>query len=198
MPINKNYAKALAIEKKNRERLLKLNPELDDESGIYFFHRISEQNEKEIYIGQASRLAQRCCQHLFGFQQYIDLSIRAHGLYSESNKNGYKLSIIHFPKERLDEMEQYYIKLYSENGWILKNKTAGGQGEGKKKIAEYRPAKGYRDGLAQGRKNLAKELSAIIEKHLTVSVKPEKANNRISQKALEKFWNLLKDTNNQE
>ena len=78
------------------------------------------------------------------------------------------------------------------------NKTGGGQGEGKEKINEYRPEKGYHDGLAQGRKNLAKELSSIIEKHLTVSVKPEKANNKVSQKALEKFWNLLKDTNNQE
>lgn len=186
-----NIAKAKAIEKKNRERLLKLNPKLDDESGIYFFHRISEQNEKEIYIGQATHLAQRCCQHMVGFQQYIDLSIKAHGLYSESNQNGYKLSIIHFPKERLDEMEQYYIKLYSEKGWILKNKTAGGQGEGKIKIAEFRPAKGYRDGLKQGRKSLAKELKHIIDTHLTVAIRPGKEKNKVSQKALEKFWRLL-------
>ena len=83
--------------------------------------------------------------------------------------------------------------MYSEKGWILKNKTAGGQGEGKIKIAEFRPAKGYHDGLKQGRKSLAKELKHIIDTHLTVAIRPEKEKNKVSQKALEKFWELLKN-----
>ncbi len=38
----KNIAKAKAIERKNRERLLKVNPKLDDNSGIYFLTRTDE------------------------------------------------------------------------------------------------------------------------------------------------------------
>ena len=190
--MNKNLAKAKAIERKNRERLLRLNPDLDDNPGIYFFYRISEENEREIYIGQARHLCQRCCQHMVGYQQHIDLSLRAHKLYSKDNPHGYKLSFIHCPVDNLDEMEKYFIKLYSDNGCILKNKTAGGQGQGKEKIADYRPAKGYHDGIRQGRKSLAKEILHIIDTHLTVTLKPGKENNKVSIRALEKFWELLK------
>ena len=45
-----NIAKAKAIEKKNRERLLKVNPKLDDESGIYFLTRTDEDNISYLYI----------------------------------------------------------------------------------------------------------------------------------------------------
>ena len=45
--------------------------------------------------------------------------------------------------------------------------------------------------MEQGRKNLAKELSHIIDKHLVVSLKPEKQNNKVSQKAYDKFNDLL-------
>ena len=37
-----NIAKAKAIEKQNRERLLKVNPKLNDRSGIYFLLREDE------------------------------------------------------------------------------------------------------------------------------------------------------------
>ena len=42
IPINntrKNIARAKAIEAENRKRLLKLNPDLNDKSGIYFLTR---------------------------------------------------------------------------------------------------------------------------------------------------------------
>lgn len=187
---NNSIARIKAIEKKNRERLLKLNPDLDDNSGVYFFIRKSEQNENEVYVGQALHICQRCCQHLTGYQ-YIDLSIKAHGLYSEDNPHGYTIKFLHFQKEQLDEKEQYYIKLYSEKGWILKNKTAGGQHSGKNKIGEYKQSKGYRDGVKYGRKTIAKEIKHIVDTHLNVTLKPEKEGNKISQKALEKFWNLI-------
>lgn len=183
-----------AIKEKYRLQLLKLNPKLDNQSGIYFFIRKSEENENEIYVGQSVGILDRCISHMQGYEQYIDKSIKAHKLYdAEKNPYGYKLEFLHFPKEELDEKEQYYIKLYSENGWILKNKTSGSQGKGKEKIAEYKPAKGYRDGLVQGRKNMAKELSHIIDTHLTVSLKEEKQNNKVSQKAFEKFNELLEE-----
>ena len=69
--------------------------------------------------------------------------------------------------------------------------TVGGQGDGKKQIAEYRPGKGYRDGLAQGKINLARELANIADKHLVISLKPEKQNNSVSQRQFVRFMELL-------
>lgn len=132
----------------------------------------------------------RLTQHLSGYQ-HIDLSLKKHGLYSSENIYGWKIGFNHYQIDRLDDAEQYYIKLYANNGYQLRNKTAGGQGEGKSQIDDYRPAKGYRDGIAQGRKNLAKELTNIIDKHLTISLKEEKKNNKVSIKAFEKFNDLL-------
>lgn len=188
---NKNLARAKAIERKNKERLLKVNPFLNDRSGIYFLTRQDENGIQYAYIGQAAHIHTRLAQHLAGYQ-HIDLSIKKHGLHSNDNIYGWKIGFLNFPQNKLDELEQRYIKEYASNGYQLRNKTAGGQGEGKRQIDDYRPAKGYRDGLEQGRKNLAKELHHIIEKHLTVTLRPEKENNKVSQKALEKFWSLIR------
>lgn len=183
--------KQKAIEQKNRKRLLEVNGSLDDGSGIYFLTRTDENGIKYAYIGQAKHILTRLAQHLVGYQ-HIDLSLKSHGLYSADNIYGWKIGFLHFPLEKLDEKEQYYIKQYAVNGYQLRNKTGGGQGKGKEKIDEYRPAKGYYDGLKQGRKNLARELSGIIEKHLVISLKSEKQGNKVSQKQYEKFMDLLK------
>lgn len=183
--------KQKAIEQKNRKRLLEVNESLDDNSGIYFLTRTDENGIKYAYIGQAKHILTRLAQHLVGYQ-HIDLSLKSHGLYSVENIYGWKIGFLHFPLDKLDEKEQYYIKQYAMNGYQLRNKTGGGQGKGKEKIDEYRPAKGYYDGLKQGRKNLARELSGIIEKHLVISLKFEKQGNKVSQKQYEKFMDLLK------
>lgn len=183
--------KQKAIEQKNRKRLLEVNRSLDDNSGIYFLTRTDENGIKYAYIGQAKHILTRLAQHLVGYQ-HIDLSMKSHGLYSVDNIYGWKIGFLHFPLDKLDEKEQYYIKQYAMNGYQLRNKTGGGQGKGKEKIDEYRPAKGYYDGLKQGRKNLARELSGIIEKHLVISLKEEKQGNKVSQKQYEKFMDLLK------
>lgn len=183
--------KQKAIEQKNRKRLLEVNESLDDGSGIYFLTRTDENGIKYAYIGQAKHILTRIAQHLVGYQ-HIDLSLKSHGLYSVENIYGWKIGFLHFPLDKLDEKEQYYIKQYAVNGYQLRNKTGGGQGKGKEKIDEYRPAKGYYDGLKQGRKNLARELSGIIEKHLVISLKSEKQGNKVSQKQYEKFMDLLK------
>lgn len=188
--MNENLMKAKAIEAKNIKRLLAINPNLDVGSGIYFLVRKDENGIKYAYIGQAKNILKRLAQHLSG-HQHIDLSLKKHGLYSTDNVYGWKVGFLHFPLSELDEMEKHFIQLYANNGYQLRNKTAGGQGEGKSQIDDYRPAKGYRDGLAQGRKNLAKELTNIIEKHLTISLKEEKKNNKVSIKAFEKFNDLL-------
>lgn len=191
-----NFRKAKAIERKNRERLLKINPDLNDHGGIYFLTREDADGFKFAYIGQSKESAgilTRLCQHMVGFQQHIDLSIRKHKLYSEDNPYGWKVGCKNIPDSKLDEAEQHYIKLYAEKGYQLRNVSLGGQCEGRNMINETKPAKGYRDGLAQGRKNMARELSHIIDTHLTVSLKPEKQNNKVSQRAFEKFNGLLEE-----
>ena len=188
--MNDNLRKAKAIEAKNKKRLLAIDPYLDEGSGIYFLVRKDENGIKYAYIGQAKHLLTRLAQHLSGYQ-HIDLSLKKHGLYSSENIYGWKIGFLHFQISELDFMEKKFIQMYSNNGYQLRNKTAGGQGEGKTKIDDYRPAKGYRDGIAQGRKNLAKELTNIIDKHLCISLKEEKKNNKVSIKAFEKFNDLL-------
>ena len=179
------------IEKNNREKLLKINPDLNDKSGIYFLTRTDEDGISYFYIGQAVKILSRMCSHLVGYQ-HIDLSIKKRGFYSEDNPYGWKINFIYYPADELDDMEQYWILTYTKRGYQCRyNKTAGGQGEGKEKINEFRPQKGYRDGLKQGQKSLARELSHIIDTHLTVDLKPEKQNNKVSQKAFEKFKDLL-------
>ena len=188
-----NIAKAKAIEKKNRERLLKVNPKLDDESGIYFLTRTDEDNISYFYIGQAVHILTRLAQHLVGYQ-HIDLSIKKRGLYSADNQYGWKVNFMHYPKSELDKWEQYWILEYTKRGYQCRyNKTGGGQGEGKEKINEFRPAKGYRDGIKQGKINLARELSSIAEKHLKIEIREDKKNNKVSQKQFEKFKELMNE-----
>lgn len=187
-----HIARAKAIEQKNKERFLRINKDLNDSSGIYFLIREDEAGIKYAYIGQAKHVLSRLAQHLAGYQ-HIDLSLKKHGLYSTDNLYGWRVSQLNFMEQDLDEMEKKYIKLYANKGYQLRNKTAGGQGEGKSQIDEYRPTKGYRDGLQQGKKTLARELSYIIDKHLVISIKPEKQNNKISQNALQKFMDLLNE-----
>lgn len=191
----KKLRQTKAIEATNRKRLLKINPKLDDGSGIYFLTRTDENKIPYFYIGQAVHIIQRMCSHLTGYQ-HIDLSIKKRGFYSEENPFGWKINFIHYPVEQLDKMEQYWILEYTKKGYQCRyNKTSGSQGEGKEKINEFRPAKGYRDGLQQGKITLVRELKHIIDTHLNVSIRPEKANNKASIKALEKFNDLLNEEN---
>lgn len=187
-----NIARAKAIEQENKKRLLKLNPKLNDKSGIYFLTRTDENNISYFYIGQAVRITQRMCGHLVGYQ-HIDLSLKKRGFYSDDNPYGWKLNFINYPANELDKWEQYWILEYTKKGYQCRyNKTAGGQGEGKEKINEFKPSKGYRDGLKQGEKNLARKLSSIAEKHLKIEIRDDKKCNKVSQKQYEKFMDLLK------
>ena len=192
-----NIKQAKAIEAKNKKRLLEVNPKLNDKPGIYFFLRTNEEGFKFAYIGQALSIIQRCCGHMVGYQQHIDLSLKRHKLYSEKNPYGWRIEFINFPINQLDEMEKKYIKKYADAGYQLRNVSIGGQGSNRDagQIGERKQSKGYYDGLEQGRKNLARELKGIIDKHLVVSLKPEKANNKISIKAFEKFNELLESEN---
>ena len=187
-----NYKQLYAIKSKNRERILNACPDMEHKSGIYFYTRTDENGISYFYIGQSVDCLERSISHLTGYQ-HIDLSIKKRGFYSEKNPYGWKLNVMYYPKDKLDEMEQYWILEYTKRGYQCRyNKTAGGQGEGKEKINEFKPSKGYRDGIQQGKKVLARQLSSIAEKHLIIRLKPEKENNKVSQKQYEKFMDLLK------
>lgn len=191
--MNENFRKVKAIESQNKKRLLKVNPKLDDESGIYFLTRTDENGIDYFYIGQAKHILTRLAQHLVGYQ-HIDSSLKKRGFYSEENPYGWKINFLHYPISFLDEAEQKWILEYTKKGYQCRyNKTSGGQGEGKVKINEFKASKTYRDGLFQGKKSLAKELSSIAEKHLKISLRDDKKGNKISQGALEKFLMLLNE-----
>lgn len=188
-----NIARAKAIEQENKKRLLKLNPKLNDRSGIYFLLREDENGFKYAYVGQAVHTLSRLASHLVGYEQHIDLSIRKHKLYSEDNPYGWRVEFLNFPESQLDEKEKYYIKLYADKGYQLRNVSLGGQGENRASgsIGERKAPKGYLQGVQQGRKNLARELSHIIEKHLVVTIREDKQGNKVSQKQLDKFMELI-------
>lgn len=183
-----NYKQIKAIEKKNKERILKLQPTVPETSGIYVFLR-AEGGFKYAYVGQAKHLLTRLAQHLTGYQ-HIDLSIKKHGLWSEENPNGWRLIWMAYPEGELDEAEQKYIKDYANAGFQLRNKTSGSQGKGKAGISENKPSKGYYDGLQQGYKNAQKFVANLFEKHLNYSQKSDKPNKN-QEKALAKFEEFL-------
>lgn len=190
---NVNYKQLYAIKKNNEKRILSVCPRMKNQSGIYFYTRTDENGISYFYIGQSVDCLERNVSHLSGYQ-HIDLSIKKRGFYSEENPYGWKLDFIHYPREKLDEMEQYWILEYTKKGYQCRyNKTAGGQGAGKGKINEFKPAKGYYDGIKQGKKSLAKELSHIAEKHLEIRLKPEKQGNKVSEKQYEKFMALISE-----
>lgn len=195
---NSNYAnfiRAKAIKETNKRRILKINPNVPNTSGIYFLTRTETNGMKFAYVGQAVHLIERLAEHLTGYQ-HIDLSIRKHGLYSDTNQCGYKIDFKEFPRDQLDEMERYYIKEYANNGYQLRNKTAGGQDIGKIGIDDNKPSKGYHDGLKAGYEKCRKEVAEFFEKYLEVSIKGSAYNkngstNVLKQRKFNEFKEFL-------
>lgn len=181
-------ARQLYEKKEDAEKLLlKVCPKALHRSGIYFYLR-EDTDGKYGYIGKAKDLMERNISHIMGYQQHIDISIKKRGFYSADNPSGWKLNVLYYPKADLDRWERHWIELYRNSDYELYNVESGGT-DGKTIIGERKPPKTYRDGLSQGRKSLAKELRHIIDTHLEIKLRNE--NNKISQKALAKFWELL-------
>ena len=191
--MEKRITEIKRMEREIKQRLLFINPKLNEQSGIYFLTREDEQGIKYAYIGQAKHILSRLAQHMTGYQ-HIDLSLKKHGLISINNMCGWNVNFLNFPEELLDEKEQYYIKKYALGGYQLRNKTAGGQGSGKKQIDDYRPGKTYRQGVEQGMKNASRDVAKLFEKHLNVSAKsnPPTVNQMKAMDKFEKFLELSK------
>ena len=152
-----NFKQIKAIEKKNKERILKLCPIIQDVSGIYIFHRIDEQGFKFYYCGQSKHLLTRLAQH-FTEYDHIALSLKKRKLITEQSY-GWDIEFIYCPELSLDLIEKTTIDFWhKDKGYIPYNKTSGGQGVGKTGIAENKPSKGYYDGIKQGYKNAKRDV----------------------------------------
>jgi hypothetical protein len=178
----------MAIEKANKQRILKICPTVDEGSGIYFFTR-EENGFKYAYVGQSKHLLTRLAEHLNGYSSHIDRSLKKHKLWSEQNPTGWKVDFIRIALDRLNEEERRYVYNCACAGYQMLNKTIGGQDKGKKDIAERKAPKGYRDGVKQGEKNVLKKIKHLFDLHLVVDVK--KQGNKVQLKALEKFKEML-------
>lgn len=188
----KSYKDIMKEKRINESRIKKICPLASEKSGIYAFTR-EEDEIKYAYIGQATKsLLGRMADHLSGFEQHIDRSLKKHKLYSENNPTGWKASIVYFcPAVDCDNMEQYFIKEYANKGYQLLNKTSGSQGTGKTGIAENRQGKGYREGVTAGYKKAQKEVAKLFENNLVFAVNGK--NNKNKQKSYEKFEFFLKN-----
>lgn len=192
-----NYKKIYDMKRERENRIKKICPDIPYSSGIYVFYRTDEANIRRAYCGQAVSLCERCASHLAEYD-HIALSLKKHGFYSEKNPTGWKLAFKTCPKSELDEREVATIKSFADNGFQMYNITAGSQSAGKQVTGDYKPPKTYREGVQHGKVVLARELSHIIDTHLTVELKPEKAENKVSQRALEKFNSLLDERSYEE
>ena len=182
-----NLRQVKAIEAGNKKKILAICPDARDESGIYFLIR-EENGFKYAYIGQSVRVLTRLAEHLKGFQ-HIDLSIKKHKLWSEDNPAGWRIGVMYCGREKLDELEQKYIKMYADRGYQLRNATSGSQGEGKKDIADN-PTKGYLEGLHNGYKKAQKEIAHLFDLHLEFKTKKEPPT-KLQVKAAEKFKEFI-------
>jgi len=189
-----NYRQIYAKKAEREGRIKKICPNIPYSSGIYVFYRTDEANIRRAYCGQAVNLCERCASHLAEYD-HIALSLKKHGFYSEDNPHGWKLAFKTCSKNELDEREVATIKSFADDGFQMYNVTAGSQSTGKQVTGQYKPPKTYRQGIQQGRKNLARELKHIIDTHLTVTIREDKQNNKTSVKALEKFHNLINEDN---
>ena len=187
-----NYRQLYAIKKANKERILKVCPNCPERSGIYFLLR-EEGGFKFAYIGKAKTLLSRLADHLQGYTQHIDRSLKKHGLWSNENPTGWTINFLEFPESELNEKEQYYIQKYANAGYQLRNVESGGQ-LGKTDINERKPAKKYFDGVEQGKKNAQKFVANLFEKHLDYKPKSDKPNKN-QEKAMQKFKDFLEANN---
>lgn len=187
-----NWKQLKAIEQKNKERILAICPDIQDRSGIYMFYRADEDGSIcGRYIGKSeTSVWERCASHLQGYKSHIDISLRKHKLWSESNPTGWQVCVLEycFPHE-CDERERYYIDFAVKLGIHLHNVESGGT-IGKTDINDRKPSRGYRDGVKQGEKNVIKKVAHLFDLHLKAVYKADKPSKN-AQKAMEKFNEMI-------
>lgn len=182
-----NFRELFRVQKELEKLLKQLCPDLDHKSGIYFWIR-KEEGKNCAYIGKSGDLMKRSVSHLQGNKQRLDGSLKKRGLYSKDNTLGWQLFVMHFPENKLDEMERYYIEKYKNAGYEMYNIESGGA-DGKTIIGDRKGPMGYHDGLKQGYLNARKEVAHWFELHLECTIKGKNTKNK--EKAFEKFINFI-------
>ena len=189
----KSYEEIKARNEQIRKQWLSVNAILSDASGIYILTR-EENGFKYAYVGQAKHVLSRLIDHSNGYDMWIDLSIRKHGLFSKANPTGWMVKSYSCPESTLNHFETLFIREYAGKGYQMRNKTSGGQCAGKTGITANKPAKGYYDGVAQGRANVQRELRDMFRVSLEVSIKGNPNKNK--EKALRRFMDFIGDEDN--
>ena len=192
-----NYKQIYAKKKAYQEQIRTMCPDVRERSGIYLFYRIDEKGIKHAYVGKAEKnLLSRMADHLSGYDQHIDKSIRKYGIYNVlKNQYGYMWKVLAYcqPSE-CNALEEYYIKLYADMGYQLKNTQSGGAG-GRININDNKTAKGYYDGLKQGYKNAQRDVVKWFDKSLDYTIKGKPNKNK--EKAFNRFKEFLGGTDNE-
>lgn len=158
----------------NKQRWLRLSPELKDKSGIYILTRTDENGFKFAYVGQAVKVLERLARHLCKNKkmQHIDKSLIKHKMYAYNNPHGWDCVAYYFEEDLLNDKEREYIKKYAESGYQLLNETLGGQDKGKAGLRGNSGGLGYRNGVAHGYEKCRKEIAEKFAKYLNFSIKP--------------------------
>ena len=182
------YRQRKAILYPYEKAILEQYPKTPTGSGIYVLTR-SENGKNKAYIGQSIHILQRMAEHMIDHKGHIDKSLKIYGLKTILNPKGWKLETIECEKAKLDIVETNYIAYYEKNGYEVYNKTSGGQGEGKRKIAEYKEAKGYRKGVEYGYLKARKEIAKLFEKNLAAVF--QGSPNKLKERALWKFQEFI-------
>ena len=200
----RKYLKAQDRLNKMCEYLYVYNNALTDKPGIYIFTRLSQPNKdgstcKYIYVGQAIKVIDRIAQHMIGFEQRIDISLKNRGLYYQSNPYGWRINVKYCDKSELDNLERQTITNAIEKGYTLYNITSGGQNSGKTDINQRAAVKTYQDGLKQGYENCLAVIKNYFNKYLDVIYKADcnKKDGTLKEIYLQKmkeFEQLLKET----
>ena len=153
-----------------------------------------ENGFKYAYVGQSCNVLTRLAQHLDGYTkpnaQHIDLSLKKHGLKSQENPNGWEIGCLYCDDYQLNVKEQYYIKLYANNGYQMLNKTSGSQNGDKFGISQNKDNRGYREGVVNGEKRTIKRIKEFFDKYLDYGIKEPL--NKVKERKLKEFEELLK------
>lgn len=192
-----NNKQRYAILQRNKKEWLKYY-DLKDESGIYILTRYDDNGFKFAYVGQAKKVLTRLAEHPMGYKQHIDFSLRKHGIGAPFVKD-YKWKcekVFYCPESELNDLEQEWIRKCHELGYQLLNKTTGSQGQGKQALGEQKPAKGYYDGIKQGRKKVIDEINnRLIKGDIRLVIESP---NKRKEQHLAKLMEILGENDNED
>ena len=187
-----NYRQIFARKEEEKKKLLALNSQLDNQSGIYIFTRF-ENGFKFAYVGQALHLLDRLISHLQGYKQHIDRSLKKHKLWSKDNPNGWQIKFIHCHQENLNAIEQQMILEYATSGYQMLNKTSGSQGTEKFAIVDNQ-RRGYLQGKNDGKIATLRQIKVYFDKYLDFVIKGKET--KIKARKLQEFRELLDEADN--